>query len=268
LHLKESNLSNWDKVTKRYFTEASLLRIVQLRKYCYYLFIGYPSLRENILRYLRSFGFTQGFANLILRLLRDVKRYDDVTLFNFCKLLTDLEIPTNKAGSEFIKSVLSIILPPASTFDLYCVIWFFAKYGEPNKLMEIITKYKNFWKNEQFLTRQIVSVIPRILNFNDEIAYKFLNEQMSTGPGDAASVAADINSLLNTEMLGRNLSSYLFPPNPQTPYPLSKYLILLTVLSSKLLKPAQRKRITNITRERITDKWYLHWLNKYDLLLP
>ena len=92
---------------------------------------------------------------------------------------------------------------------------------------------------------------------------------MTSGPRDAASVATSINSLFNTELLASHdkyLFIYLFPAKPQRPYPLSKYQIVSTLLSSRSLKLGERKRVLAKLAEHIKDQWYLHWL-KHDSLL-
>ena len=269
LHLKNVHLRNWDKVTKRYFTVAGHLKISELRDYAYNLYLENPEVRDSIIRYLSRLKFTRRTAKLILDLLSNVKRYDDVTLFRLCQLITDLNIPFTTRGKAFITAVNKLLQLAVSDFDLYCYIWFLAKYGEPHKIMTLIEQEKERWRNEQFLARQVVSVLPRCLCYNKEIVKRMLDEQMSTGPRDAASVAINIDSLLNIEFLtshDKYLFIYLFLPKPQRPYPLSKYLIVSTLLSSHSLEPAERKRIVTKVKEHIKDKWYLHWLKRYSLL--
>ena len=266
LHLTKFTLKNWDKVTKRYFTEAGRLKIAELRKFSYELFMNYPSIRRSILLYLYRLGFSKINASFILKLMRDVKRYDDVTLFDFCKLITDIEIPRTQTAFEFIKNIDKTLSQAKSDFDLYCYIWFLAKYGEPYRLMNLIQKTNDQWRNEHFLARQVVSVMPRLLKFNKEISFRLLDEQMTAGPRDAASVATNIQSLFATDRVVKNLYAYLFPPKPQKPYPLPKYLILMAVLSSESLKKAEKTRITLKVKDYITDRWYLHWLRKYGLI--
>lgn len=269
LHLKVSHLKNWDKVTKRYFNIAGQLKITGLLRYTYNLFLNNPSVRSNIIYYFFQLGFSKRTAKVILDLLHDVKRYDDVTLYDFCRLITDIEIPRTKTGIEFIKAVAKILKPAKSDFDLYCYIWFLAKYGEPHILMNLIESSKKRWRNEHFLARQVVSVLPRLLQFNENIIMRLLNEQMTAGPRDAASVATNINSLLSIETLSQHsqyLSQYLFPPRPQRPYPLPKYLILTSALSSQSLKPAEKRRAIEKVKAHVTDQWYLYWLKKYRLI--
>ena len=82
---------------------------------------------------------------------------------------------------------------------------------------------------------------------------------MTVGPRDSASVATNIYSLLEMDRLSFR-HQYLFLTKPQRPYPLPKFLILLATLSSKTLKPAERKVTISKTKVHISDPWYLHWL--------
>jgi hypothetical protein len=263
-HLKNSHLKNWDKVIKRYFNISANFRTRGLIKYSYELFINNPSIRSNILYYFSKLGFSKSISDIIIDLLNDLKRYDDVTLYDICKLITDLQIPRSKNGIEFIKTVRKFLDKSKTGFDLYCNIWFLSKYGEPYELMNLIESTKEQWRNEQFMARQVVSVLPRLFKFNETITTRLLEEQMSAGPRDAASVATNLHTLLNIENLSKHFF-YLFPTNPQKPYPLPKYLILTTILSSKSLKPAEKTRAGLKIKTYITDPWYIYWLKKYSL---
>jgi hypothetical protein len=265
-HCAKTELKNWDKVTKRYFSVASALKITELRRYIPKLFRENPGIRGDILRYLSRLTFSTATSEVLLELLTGVKRYDDVSLFQFCKCITDMEIPRTKRGIEFVRAVDKALSRPESSFDLYCYIWFLAKYGAPHRLMNTIFRTEKSWRNEQFLARQITSVLPRVFNLNQKNTRRLLDEQMTAGPRDAASVATTLSSLLDSKWIVGGLHAYLFPPAVQKPYPLPKYLILTSVLSSRSLKPAEKVRASAKILQIISDPWYLHWLNHYSLL--
>jgi hypothetical protein len=176
-----------------------------------------------------------------------------------------MEIPRNKTGREFLKSFANILKNQKTGFDYFCNIWFLAKYGEPHILINVIINKDNIWKNEQFLARQVVSVLPRLVNFKEQFVIKLLQDQIAMGPRDAASVATNLNLLFQAESIPY-LSQYLFPPKPQHPFPLPKFLILTALLSSKKLKPADRQRISTKIKTHISDPWYLYWLRKDKLI--
>ena len=145
-HLKKTNLKNWEKVTKRYFTIAGRLKTKRLLKYCHCLFIEYPGLRPKILNYFFDLGFSSSTSQLILELIKEINRYDDVTLFKFTHLVTKINVPRNKSGQTFIREINKILSKFDSDFDLYCYLWFSAKYMPANKILALIQKTKKRWK--------------------------------------------------------------------------------------------------------------------------
>ena len=264
-HLKTRELRNWDKVTKRYFTVAGRLGISDLRRYVRKLFLEIAGIRPNILYYLSLLGFSSSTARIITDLMGEVPRYDDVTLIGFCRLLTNMKIPMTKRGADFLSSVNAILKNWKGDFELYCYLWFSAKYREPFQLANLIQESKNRWMNELFLARQVVTVLPRLIQFNREMTVRLINEQMVRGPRDAASVASNILSLIEKEKIEKRLYAYMFPPKPQRPYPMPKFLILLAVASSQNLQPSPKKTCARKAREQINDPWYLHWIGETGL---
>lgn len=261
--LKKSELRNWDRVTKRYLKIGGDFGIIELRRYCGKLFKEQPGIRPSILYYLSLLGFSKANANMILSLVRETKRFDDVTLFQFVKIATELKVPINSIGQDFINSFRKLLSRTRSNFDLYCRLWFGAKYDRPHQLLNLIERTKTQWMNEQFLARQVISIMPRIYRFKPETAIHIIDDQLSSGPRDAASVASNIQNLLKLKRLDKRLTSYLFPQTVQKIYPLPKFLILLTILSSDKLPKSYKKRIK--IRTLITDPWYLYWLDEYNL---
>ena len=263
-HLKRTDLRNWDKVTKRFFTVAGKHRILGLRRYCEVLFQEQPGIRPNILYYLSLLGYSPATAKVILRILRNTERYDDVMLLQFVRLVTQMEVPRNKLGQGFISEFRDLLDPLASDFDLYCTCWFAAKYFRPNEIIDLLEKTRSRWINEQFLARQVVSMLPRAFLFKGDIVRRIMDEQFTSGPRDAASVATNIKHLVETERLNKRLTSFLLPDEIQRPYPLPKYLCLMALLSSEKLRESDRKRID--VRKHVLDPWFLHWLEDYGLI--
>jgi hypothetical protein len=262
-HLTKIDLRNWDRVTKRYLRIGGEFNISQLRRYCSKLFKEQPGIRPNILRYLSMLGFSKSTSDLILSIINETKRYDDVTLFQFVKIITEMKVPRNKIGHNFIKEFRNILSKTHLNFGLYCRLWFGAKYDKPHQLLNLINNSRTQWVNEQFLARQIVSILPRIYNIDRDETNHIIEDQLKSGPRDAASVASNIQNLFSVERLDKRLSSYLFPEKIQKPYPLSKFLTLLAVLSSKKLSNTYRNKID--IRKYIDDPWFLHWIDECDL---
>jgi hypothetical protein len=258
-HLKNNSLKNWDRVTKRYFTVAGDLQIRELSNYASSLFKSYPRLRVHIIKYLYKMGYTSRTTSIILDLLENTMRYDDVTLFYLCKLITDLEVPYTNNGISFIKKSKKLLETFNTELELYCYYWFLAKYGEPQTILNLIESSKNMWKDNSFLSRQVVSILPRTLNFNEAYTKKLLDQQARIGARDIAAVANNINMLIKTQRLSVH-NSYLFPPSIQTPYPLYKFLILTAIACSPDLLQIERGKIRKSAQKHIKDKWYTNLL--------
>ena len=258
-HLGKSKLMNWDKVTKRYFTVAAHFKFTELRPYVYDLFVQAPSTRSHILSYLGHLKFSKNTAAILLSLINSVKRYDDVTLFELCKLITEIQIPHTPTGIEFVKNVNKVLKEYATDFDLFCYFWFLAKYGAPYIIMNLIQKTKERWRNEPFLAREVMSILPRLLRFNQPATLRLLDEQARIGTINASSVANSLNSIIKIERLSGH-TKYIFPPKPQKPFPLPKYLILTAFLSSRNLMPSEKTSLVNKVNTHVSDQWYLYWL--------
>jgi hypothetical protein len=264
-HLRNKGLRNWDRVTRRYFTVAGDLKIRDLLRYSTLLFTTYPNLRAHIIKYLYKMGYTAKTSRITLELLENTLRYDDVTLFYICKLITDLEVPYTNNGKEFIRKAERSLKNPKTELELYCYFWFLAKYGEPHIILNLIEQTKDLWKGNIFLSRQIVSILPRTLKLQENYTKSLIDQQARIGARDIAAVANNINMLIKVEKLSEH-HVYLFPSRKQTspilrtPYPLNKFLILIAIASSPNLLPAEKEKIRKKTKEHIKDKWYINWM--------
>lgn len=259
-HLKNNSLQNWAKVTKRFFTVAAKLKTRRLLNHAIKLFKRNPAIRGHITYYLKELGYNPYTSKAVLRIINEANVYDDVTLFHVSKLVTDWKVPRTNLGIKFIQEVLNKFSKPNKVFELYCYLWVAAKYSPPNKLLSVIVSKKSIWEQEPFLTRQIVSVLPRIRCFKRDSVERIIQEQISIGPEDAASVAHNIINLESLVSLDKRITMYLFPDNIPKEYPLAKYLILSSVLESESI--CFDKEIQNKLGKYITDPWMKYWLRE------
>jgi len=259
--VQNKSLRNWDKVTKRFVSLATKHKItinLQAKK----LFLSYPTLRPIIFRYYLAKGYTKRQGATILDLLRNVERYDDVTLFNFVKLLTDLKVPYSSNGREFINSILKVLSQPKNDIELYCLLWFSAKYLSAKRLKTIIVKNETTWSNSFFLSRTVVSLLGRLYKTFPDWVMETFRSQITTGFRESASVAVNSLHLLSQTTLSFSVNSYVLPKQIQDPYPLPKFLILHLILSSDHLEIQEKKRILSEIKNRIKDPFYLNILPK------
>lgn len=260
--LKGTRMRNWDKIIKRYYTIFGDVKSQRLLKYSTDLFYNYPTLRENILKYVCKLGFNKITANFIMELTTRIAYHDDVTQFFIIKTITDWKIPINKLSNKLIKKVHNYLCKKNDSFSIYCFIWFGAKYLPPNTLRTYIELKKTIIKNDPFLCRQVTAIIPRIYPHDREYSMNFLQLQINGGVPDAASLANNLHNILKTKgKIDKKLFLYLFPTKKQSSYPLAKFLILYSYIAS--FENKIDNRIIQQVKSYVDDPWYLKWLEEY-----
>lgn len=260
-HLRKGELRNWDKITKRYLSVAGRLKLDSMLPHAEKLYRENPSLRDSVLYYFHNLGYSSTVLSTIEALASSVKRYDDVTLYKFCQLLTDMSLPRSDDIRRYVSSIEKILKKGKTDFDLYAHFWFAAKFYSPEAILVLIKESKALWRNEPFLARQVMAIVPRIYQHSPKVALKLLNEQMIGGARDAASVASNIHDLLHTNKLSKRLQLYLLPESPAKKYSLEKFLILMAVLSSDELLDSEKRKIHENAEHVLSDPWYSHWIN-------
>ncbi|WP_035218305.1 RNA-directed DNA polymerase [Desulfatibacillum aliphaticivorans] len=103
-HLKNQDLQNWPKVTKRFLTTAAKMKTIVLLDDAVRLFKRNPAIRGHIAYYIESVGYRKRTCEVILKILDEANVYDDVTLFHICRLVTNWRIPTSKLGEILSKT--------------------------------------------------------------------------------------------------------------------------------------------------------------------
>lgn len=261
-HFKDCNPKYWDKITKRYITTYSRLNSSLLLPLLSEKYVNYPGLRAQLLLYLSKIGYTLKSADVVLEILDTIDIFDDLSLYQLCSLVTQWEIPINEDSKQFIKKfedkITSFSFKRKITSDFYCLLWFKAKYNHPEDLLKFIEKYKNLWQTDTFLRRQVTSILSRLLVTNKSIE-KLLFNQISSGIINTVTLANQIFQFLSIEKLDNKLSFYLFPQNVQRPYPLSKFLVLCSVLNSEKIRT--NKIIRDKIKEHVFDPYYLKWID-------
>lgn len=260
-HLRNSELKNWDKITKRFFTSAGNLGTTRLLKYSFNLFSTKPGIRSNILLYLFKLGYGEHTSNLVHTLIREVKRYDDVTLFMLCNLLTDWRIPRNKKSKIFIKETEKLLLKLDSNFEIYCYLWFGAKYSSNRVYFNTILNKRKIWSKDSFLSRQVTAVLPRLWYVKKKNIDNLLDDQMKKGLFDVTSVAVNVHYLAEIDSYPVSLREYLFPRKKSKVYPLQKFLILLNVLYSEKFR--SDSKFKDKVYKYIDDPWYIYRLDHF-----
>jgi hypothetical protein len=262
-HLKNNrNAKYFEKISKRYITAFSKLNSKKILNKVPKLFSENPGIRQNLLYYLSSLGYNERTSEIVLKVLDELKLYDDISLFNICKLITEWNIPTNENGINFIKKIDSIITIFSSKrknpFDFYCLLWIKSKYSHPEDLFVFIGRYENLWKSHPFLRRQVTSIMARLLLYKEDSIRKELSMQIATAEPQVVSVATSILYFKDSTSIEGKVKMYLFPKSKQETYSLQKFLVLCSFLNSETYRTDAD--IQNKVREYITDHHYKKWI--------
>jgi hypothetical protein len=160
---------------------------------------------------------------------------------------------------DFETVLLSISMKRKRTFEFYCLLWFKSKYDHPDSLFRFIKKYENIWSLEPFLRRQVAAIMSRLLIFDNAKVTKLLEQQIATGIPQIVSLSSQILSFSKQETLTAKIRLYLFPTHKPKKYPLSKFLILCSLLTSEKIRID--KKVQADIKEHITDEYYMKWLD-------
>ncbi|MEM6845108.1 MAG: RNA-directed DNA polymerase [Bacteroidota bacterium] len=265
LEKRDHRAKYWEKVLKRFITIFATYRSHYLVDFIKDLYIEFPSVRTNLLYYLRKIGYNDKVAVLIIEILDDIALYDDVSLFQICELVTFWEVNINEEFSDnflqtFEDKILSFSESKVNTtqFHFFCTIWFKTKYSHPEDFYDYIKKFQNLWQRDNFLRRQVTCSLARIYTSSKKEEVKsLLQAQISSGIMNVVSPAAQIVSFAKFKSLDKKLSSYLFYTNEH--FPLSKFLVLCSVLNSSDIRNDHKNKEKII--RFVNDPYYLHWLN-------
>lgn len=261
-HFKDKAPKYWDKIAKRYITLYGKLKYKNLLDNLPQIYVEHPALRPNLIIYLQSMGYSKKASNKVLKIINSIDIFDDRSLFQLCLLVTQWEVPTDKSAKLFLKQFENFIVEfsfkRGISSDFYCVLWYKSKYSHPKELLSFIQKYKNKWLKDSFLRRQVTAILSRLLPYDSETVHEILQSQLVSGISNTVSLAHQVLAFSEIEKLDKKLLFYLFPKNTKSPYPLSKFLVLSSVLNSRCIR--ENTTIIKKIKNQINDPYYLKWL--------
>jgi hypothetical protein len=262
-HFKEQSPKYWDKTAKRYITAFGKLESTKLLTEVTDIYLNYPGLRPNLLIYLSKLGYRKQTAVIAEGILGRIDIFDDISLYQLCSLLTSWEIPFDNGAKEFLTRIEDYLVGASfktrNPADFFSVLWFKAKYNNAEKLLGFIKKYQNIWQSDSFLRRQVTAVISRLLTPKNRDVDSLLYTQLSSGITNTVSLANQILQFAQVEKLDKRMRFYLFPNNPQKPYPLPKFLVLCSILNSE--KVRQNGDVKGAILQHVEDPYYRKWLD-------
>ncbi|UMY53104.1 RNA-directed DNA polymerase [Paenibacillus peoriae] len=263
-HFKEKNkgAKYWDKIAKRYITLYGKLNYKKLLKKLPKIYVDYPVLRENLIKYLNNIGYCEETSQNVLEIMKTIDIFDDRSLYQLCYLVTQWEVPNNNESKlfleEFEKLISKFSFERAHPTDFYCLLWFKSKYNHSEELLKFVRKYKNKWQTDTFLRRQVTATLSRLLNFNNKVVEEILYSQISSGVPNTVTLANQILLFSSLDKVEPKMMMYLFQPKIQSPYPLGKFLVLCSALNSEQIRNNDAIKLK--IKEHIHDPYYLKWL--------
>lgn len=265
-HLKNNTGAKYyEKITKRYITTFARLSSKKILSQVPELFDKNPGIRQNLLYYLTNIGYSKQTSKVVIQILKQLNLFDDISLFNISKLITDWKVPLNTHGDLFIEKVIQLVLSFSTkrknSFDFYCVIWLMTKYSHPDDLYRFIQTKEYIWKSTPFLRRQITSVLSRLLPYKEDKVKKILQHQIATSESQVVSVANSLLLFQSLDKVESKVKMYLFPQSDSQMkiYPLSKFLVLCSFLNSDVYK--NDKDVQDKIRNYIKDPYYKKWID-------
>jgi hypothetical protein len=268
-HLKNNLKARYsEKITKRYITAFGKLNSEKLLSEMPTLYEEFPGIRQNLLIHLSQLGYKKKTSDTVLKILDKLLLYDDISLFNICKLITTWDVKIDDNGDLFLKDfnekINSFSIKRKNPFDFYCLLWVKSKYEHPDKLYNFIIRYENIWQTKPFLRRHVTAIMARLLPFKEDKVRLFLEKQISTGETQIVSIANHILTFSILDRVESKVNMYLFPKNAAKNYPLSKYLVLCSVLNSPKCR-VDKNLIKNI-KKSISDSYLKKWIEfQYDV---
>lgn len=263
IHLQDSKAKYWEKVTKRFVTAFGKLRSPLLLSLLPQLYKDVPGIRSNLLIYLLNLGYSHNTSKVVLDIVRGLAVFDDISLYQVCRLVTDWNVPVLRSANIFLRSFEDVVFKASMVrrqpFDFFCLLWLKAKYDSPDGLWKFIKKYENIWRTSPFLRRQVTAAMARILPVKESKCRQFLESQISTSETPIASLANQIVMFARLPSLESKVRMYLFQDPRPTVYPLHKFIVLCSFLNSHQIR--EDKGIRSEVSEYLEDAYYLKWVN-------
>lgn len=255
-HIKKNlEKTNSSKITKRYLTILTALENKVGLKYIEKLFLDCPDLRDKLCDYLGKCNFSKETCKIIENLFKNQNYFDDVALFYLAECLISWNIPKNKMGNNFIKRITNHVKSKTGVFNNFCLLWFMTKYSEDTELYNLINTNKREWLKDSFMSRQVISALPRIVKSYPDFVDKLLTDAIESGSSGAAAVALNLREIMSSNSIFSRINLYLLPTDQKRDYQLAKVLISLALSSNPNLLNKD-DFIFSVSGRTLFDEWY------------
>lgn len=260
-HVNRTNKArHWDKITKRYLTVFAFWKSSYPLKMIAEYYINFPSLRGHIAYYLEEMGFTPHRFRLLFFIASKTPIYDDISMNFIVNILLKWNFPVSKKTDSYIDQILKIIWKIDRSISYYYILLIYSKFKSPNRIINLIKRYSNKWKESTFLLRQSISILPRAIADYPNESHSVIKSYLHLGIPEVVSLANNLLELSELNKPDKRITEYLFPVDTPRFYPNNKFLILKLVLSSPNLNAQKRIDILTKADKFIKDFYYRRWL--------
>ncbi|TWO64929.1 hypothetical protein FN976_27910 [Caenimonas sedimenti] len=249
-----SPAKNADKVTKRTLRILASLNLELPSPLIRRLFVESAELRENVAGHLAKLGYSYARGRLLLKIATDARALDDGARFAVKDVVLAWDVSSDATGVDFVTALLSCVKEYAGEVGFCTALAVFAKFAPPNKLLSFLESKRRIWEASSFAHRQVISVLPRLMNYRPYKVERYLVDALNCGKADVVSVAKNLFDLAELTGMSPEIRMAFFPTNAAgSPYPLSKFLILKWMYHHGVTASHQTQ--ADIEKQ-IGDRWY------------
>lgn len=258
--LKKEKIGRWEKVYLRYFTISTLTQDPFLEKYVPKILYHNPTLRFHALAYYLSLGITLDRIKVILKFFQSESCLDDKSVFYVGKLLVESPIDNSRIQT-LIKNTALTIAGNSSTHFISS-LWILCKYGARKDIVNTIKANEQFWKQSDFVARQVIASIPRYRS-NTKVKNYVVETLIKDDKTDALKILYNLNRIRKEWHLVPGEKGFLVHgPRPPKVFPLNKFLLCLDVLTYRKVPAKLRMDLKNSLIKNLTDPVYMKAVNR------
>ena len=252
--LKYPRIGRWSKVYLRYFTIHKNIRDTYLLKWTPKLLISSPDMREAIFRYYGALGPNFPRFTHLSEFYDSDHCFDDPSAFGVAKVLVDWEIGCkSKLRSFAVELMVKRIRQSVTHF--VCGVWVLAKYASEQQLVAQIRRSEDIWKSSYFAARQVAAVVPLLTDQSQR--ERIIRAISDSGQSGAVMIVENIRQLEQLSYLPQSEKMYaLHGKKIPRVFPLSKFVVSVTLLRSNKLQNAAKKDLFDLLMTRVNDPVY------------
>lgn len=213
-----------------------------------------PSVRENMLTYLRGRPLTPKYAEALYNCMSSGLLMDDAANVHISNHLAET-LCKNKRCNKFIINIIDSF-DITSTYGLYCKIWMQSKYSTIDDLMKTVSDSIKVWAPDEPIGRLVGSLYPLFYGTSLIDRYKrVIAHSLNSGARDAYKFQSRLSD--DVYVLNEMIPA-LRSPNPTrgTGITHAKFLCLVSALNNRNANPAHLKTLRDANHMAFSDAYY------------